>query len=130
MKITLWRAAKEKEPYFGEGSFWADSRSIPEGYAAPDGWLPWGGPIIYRAEIELGRDDVADLGQRPWEALREHGFDPDDYLEPIYEVVQALKKYFVRRGYQWVAFVDVDTGDEAKTWLYLGGDAIPATRES
>jgi hypothetical protein len=122
---ALWRADAAASPWLGYASFWAADREAAAWYLRAPGF---GGPALYRADVQADDRDVLDLRGDPWAGLGEHFWmDRADYEhEQLHEVIWALALRL--RGHprpRWIVF---DEGD-GEQWVYLGDEPLAAVRE-
>ena len=87
---------------------------------------PFGGPVIYVADVEYKQGELLDLTDDPWAKVSEQfGIDRADYDYPAwqdYQLIADLRQVLIANGLTWVAFPD----NNGTTWLYLAQTMIPA----
>ena len=140
MNVHLYRAAKPGFDAFGYGSNWTPELEHAESYAElrwepelrgvmADVEQPFGGPVIYEAEVVYAEGELLDLTSG-WGPMKEElGLDRDDYDYPSeddYQLIGDLAQLFRSHGYRWVAFRDTF----GTSWLYLGSEPLRATPSS
>jgi hypothetical protein len=119
----LYRAAPEREPYFGKGSYWTASVEFAERFAAWANSEPrlkhLGVHVIYQAEVDLA------------ELL--------EYDEPMSPAIIDACADLLAEEHQWVAFRERGSSDgldrvfaslvaSCRQYVYLGGVPIRAER--
>lgn len=124
--MTLWRATRTNDPWFGYGSFWASRRGHAESYRSRSGF---GGPNLYTAHISPSC--LLDLRQDPWSTITtEFGLERDEYDEhdifPDHELFADLKHVFSAHGYDWLVFILSGDDGSDEEWIYLGQQPIAA----
>jgi len=112
---TLWRAAADGCCHTGSTCF-AARRADAEAYLDNGGL---GGPVLYRAEVEIDSSTVLDLteGQPEWLAQM---IDALGAATECWAVTACgrITDAIVERGYRWVRFTD-SYPDDCETWARL-----------
>ncbi|MFI5793810.1 hypothetical protein [Streptomyces sp. NPDC051677] len=115
--ITLYRADAPGLSVIEGLTSWTSSREHALDYASGR-FLVFGGPCLYRAEVDAG--SVLDARGSLRQTLDEMGLDLDDYPnESPQDLCRALANIFRAHGHLWIAFRERPE-PEFDEWLYLG----------